>query len=288
MYYNITGHGLEIVNGELGNIPGFPYFLANPESTNPLLSVKLGEKVSGKKAKLLHQFTMEEVNCEFLNDDKSYFCHMKEIGDISWWMEIRPEKDKWMAITNMHEGTNPYIMRYALWLAFGIAALHQKTISVHASTVTYNGRSILFLGESGTGKSTQSRLWLQHIPNTELLNDDSPFICMGENGTPVVWGSPWSGKTPCYKNIQTPIAALVRLRQAPQNTIKRLKTIEAIGALQPSLPPMLAADAKLSVLIQECLSFVLREIPVYGLDCLPNEEAAKLVYSTLKNDGWVQ
>ncbi len=42
-------------------------------------------------------------------------------------------------------------------------------------------------------------------------------------------GSPWSGKTPCYRNVSHPIAGIVRLSQAPQNRIRRLRSIEAIG-----------------------------------------------------------
>lgn len=174
-------------------------------------------------------------------------------------------------------------LRFALWIAFGEAALHRRTVAVHASTVMYGGKSILFLGESGTGKSTHTQFWLQHIPDTELLNDDSPFLNIS-NGIRV-YGSPWSGKTPCYKAQQTPVAALVRLRQAPCNKIRRLGNLEAIGAILPSFPPQFAGNEELSAYMHEILSAVLQQIPVYSLDCLPDTSAAELVFNTLRQDG---
>ena len=57
----------------------------------------------------------------------------------------------------------------------------------------------MLLGKSGTGKSTHSRLWLKYIPDTKLLNDDNPAVRIMDNNTIMIYGTPWSGKTPCYK-----------------------------------------------------------------------------------------
>ena len=63
-----------------------------------------------------------------------------------------------------------------LRIAFAQAALRFDAVSIHASAVACDGRACLFMGKSGTGKSTHSALWLRHIPGTELLNDDNPAI----------------------------------------------------------------------------------------------------------------
>ena len=288
VYYNIAGYILEVLKGELGHIPGFSCFSSCPILSDTIISLRLEEYVSDdKEMKLIYQFDIENSTCEFLSNDNSYLFRVSKEG-IQWLMEIYPEKGKFIARTNMDKDTDIPILRFAIWTAFGIAALHRQIVAIHASAITYNGRSVLFLGESGTGKSTQSRLWLQHIQGVELLNDDSPLICIDKEKPPVVWGSPWSGKTPCYKNKQAPVAAFIRLKQASNNAIKRLRIIEAIGALQPSLPPIFATDPVLSGMMHECLSSILQHIPVYYLECLPDEDAANLVYATLKEDGWIQ
>ena len=287
MHYNIAGHILEILKGELGYIPGFSCFISNPTVQKPLLTIRLNEEVSDQDTGLLYLFTVENATCKFSSDGKSYFFQVQEAGNISWLMKICPDEEKFIVLTNMNESTNSYILCFAIWIAFGIASLYRQTVAIHASAITYNKKAILFLGESGTGKSTQSQLWLQYIPDSMLLNDDSPFIRVNSNNLLIACGSPWSGKTPCYQNEQAPIAALIRLKQAPYNAINRLRTIEAIGALQPSLPPIFATDPTLSNLMYQCLSFMLNQAPVYSFDCLPNEDAANLIYKTLKEDGWI-
>ena len=93
----------------------------------------------------------------------------------------------------------------------------------------------MFLGHSGTGKSTHSSLWLKYIQGTALVNDDNPVVRVLEDGEVRVYGSPWSGKTPCYRNVSYPVGAIVKLDQAPYNEIQPLKGIRAYAAVVPSI-----------------------------------------------------
>ena len=61
-------------------------------------------------------------------------------------------------------------------------------------------RGYLFLGHSGTGKSTHARQWLAAFDDAWLLNDDNPILRVMEDGEVRVYGSPWSGKTHFYNN----------------------------------------------------------------------------------------
>lgn len=155
-----------------------------------------------------------------------------------------------------------------------------QTVAIHTSTIVCRGRAVLFLGESGTGKSTHTRLWRENIEGVMLLNDDSPIVRI-INGQPWVWGSPWSGKTPCYKKECYPLAACVRLSQAPFNKIRKLTVKEAYGALHPSCPPAFSYDEFLYDHICEVLDAVLTNVPVYHLACLPDADAARLSYKTI-------
>jgi hypothetical protein len=141
-------------------------------------------------------------------------------------------------------------------------------------------KAVIFLGESGTGKSTHTRLWREHIEGAFLLNDDSPIVRIID-GVPTVFGSPWSGKTPCYKQEHYPLAACVRLSQAPYNKITRLKLVQAYAALHPSCPPDFAYDDHLYDHISATLGDILAEVPVYHLACLPDREAALLSHKTV-------
>lgn len=176
--------------------------------------------------------------------------------------------------------TSSQILRFTLWLGFGLMAIRHNRIPIHSSAIVCNGSAFLFLGESGTGKSTHTRLWREHILGAELLNDDSPILAF-EDGEAWVYGSPWSGKTPCFRNERYPLKALVRLSQAPYNRMERLSLLRSYGAVHPSCPPEFAYHDKLYDCISGTLSKVLAVTKVFHLECLPNREAAELSYSTL-------
>lgn len=175
---------------------------------------------------------------------------------------------------------SPRLLRFALWIAYGVATLPLQTIAIHTSVIEYHGKTVLFLGESGTGKSTHTRLWRENIEGATLLNDDSPMLRV-VNGEVFMFGSPWSGKTPCYKTESYPLAACVRLSQAPHNKIRRLNIPQGYAAIHPSCPPDFAYDDTLYDYISETLSLVLGQVPIYHLECLPDADAAYLSCKTV-------
>ena len=174
----------------------------------------------------------------------------------------------------------PRLVRFALWIGYGLSTLPYQTVAIHTSVIQYEGRTVLFLGESGTGKSTHTRLWREHIEGAVLLNDDSPILRIVD-GEVRAFGSPWSGKTPCYKQENYPLAACVRLSQAPYNRIQRLSIPQAYAALHPSCPPDFAYDEVLYDYIGGFIGEVLAHVPIYHLACLPDAEAARLSCKTV-------
>lgn len=175
----------------------------------------------------------------------------------------------------VHGNLDHNLLRFACWIAFGILIAPHKAVAIHTSAIVFRDKAVLFLGESGTGKSTHTRLWRENIAGATLLNDDSPIVRI-HNGIPYVYGSPWSGKTPCYKTEMHELVGCVRLSQAPYNEIRKLNVMQAYAALHPSCPPDFAYDEKLYDSISEVLNDILTQVPVYHLACLPNAEAAHL------------
>ena len=120
-------------------------------------------------------------------------------------------------------------------MLYAFNAARHHTLLMHASVIVREGKAFLFLGKSGTGKSTHTSLWLKHIQDCYLLNDDNPVVHVDEKSKQVtVSGSPWSGKTPCYLNESVPAGAFIRLEQAPENKMKRENTVQAFASLLPS------------------------------------------------------
>ena len=156
-------------------------------------------------------------------------------------------------------------------------------VAIHSSCIVYKNKAYLFLGESGTGKSTHTRLWRENIEGAVLLNDDSPMIRV-EEGKVWAYGSPWSGKTPCYKQERYELAGCVRLSQAPYNKIKKLSVLQAYGAIHPSCPPEFAYDSLLYDGVSGFIGKMLSQVPFYHLVCLPDADAARLSCTTITGE----
>ena len=173
------------------------------------------------------------------------------------------------------ERNNPFGINNALMVMYALATSDKHTALFHSSVVSYKGRAYMFLGKSGTGKSTHSSLWLKYIEGTELVNDDNPVVRYLDDGSIYVYGSPWSGKTPCYRNVSYPLGAIVDLSQAPKNVIRRFRPIEAYAALIASISGK-RWDSKLAEGLHETENLLATNASVWHLDCLPDEEAAVL------------
>lgn len=171
----------------------------------------------------------------------------------------------------------------AMMMMYAFAGADKKTLLMHASVVRKDGYGYLCLGVSGTGKSTHTGLWLKHIENTDLMNDDNPVVRVCEDGVVKVYGSPWSGKTPCYRNTDAPIGGFLQLKQAPYNKIKRQSVIEGFASLLPSCSVM-KWDKRDYMSTSETVSVVLSKVPTYFLECLPDEAAARLSCETMASN----
>ena len=146
----------------------------------------------------------------------------------------------------------------ALMVMYALSTANLQTALFHSSVVSCAGFGYMFLGKSGTGKSTHSSLWLKHINGTELVNDDNPVVRRMPDGF-YVFGSPWSGKTPCYRNICYPLGGVVQLTISGKRWDKQV----AEGLHQTE--DMMAG-----------------EVAIWHLECLPDEAAARICSETIR------
>lgn len=200
------------------------------------------------------------VCCELLTDKTFTECHCVLNGDASM---------------------RRFGLNNALMMIYAFAGSSKGALLIHASAIKYGDDGIAFIAKSGTGKSTHTGLWIKHIFNSELLNDDNPIIRM-INDVPYLYGSPWSGKTPCYRNIKTKLRALVRIERGDCNHIKKLRPTEAFASILPCCSTMkwdtLVYDSICSNIIQ-----IISKIDIYTLYCLPDRNAALLCHEKILN-----
>ena len=167
-------------------------------------------------------------------------------------------------------------MNDVLMLAFAYSMAYVGGVLIHSSCVGLdNGRGAAFIGHSGIGKSTHSRLWLRYVPASRLINDDQPAVRVFPDGKVCIYGTPWSGKTPCYRNEGARLKALFFMQQAKENRAVRLDGIEAFYRLLESVSAI-GRDARSFAGISETLAHVAGTVPAYLLRNLPEKEAALL------------
>lgn len=169
----------------------------------------------------------------------------------------------------------------ALMVIYTICTATHGTLLMHSSVVENNGKAYLFLGVSGRGKSTHSDLWVKHIEGSTLINDDNPVLRLAEDGTPIAYGSPWSGKRPIYKNVHYPIGGFAAIEQDKENRIRKESIPVAFGIFLNSCST-LKFDKGIHMSICRTVSKVLERLPVHTLSCRPDKEAAEISSNVLK------
>lgn len=156
--------------------------------------------------------------------------------------------------------------------------LQRGVLFFHASQIALDGTGILFTAPSGTGKTTQARLW-QRFRNADILCNDRTLT----DGR-TTYGFPVDGSEPVRSNLCRKLGAIVLLEQAPGNLIRRLRPRELLPKLLPQLvldtwdPDAAAAASGL------LLDLSLRT-PVYLLQCTPDESAVQCLEQQLQKDG---
>lgn len=189
-------------------------------------------------------------------------------------LQISPELNRAVIVLRPGgESDDHYFLTHALMIAYLFATCGNGTMLIHASAVLYRGRAYLFQGRSGTGKSTHTGLWTRHIAGAELLNDDHPLLRFAPDGTAMAYGSPWSGKTDCYRNLSAPVGALVRIVRAPVNDLRPLTPLQAYASLTASVFYLPLFSDRLRTVRHNVIERLVRSVPCCEMHCLPDAEA---------------
>lgn len=245
-------------------------------------AVVLSSEEYGSK-KICYEISFEGIDCSYGMAGGRIYFDMKSPDGTAVLVLLWTPGSREIFCTDGNY--SPSMARFGLWMALNLLCIPEKCAAVHSSVNVCNGAAAMFLGESGTGKSTHTRLLRERYRDMFLLNDDSPFVRVMDDGKIWVYGSPWSGKTPCYRREKYPLKAMVRLSQAPYNKITGLHPLQAIGALLPSAPPAFNYADATSDMVCDFVSEVVSATPLYHLECLPDTAAAELTYKAVFEDG---
>ena len=204
---------------------------------------------------------------------------VNEYGHPCAFMESDAEHKHFTITTRGSDSDVVFGFNNTLMVIFTMCTAKHSTLLMHSATIENNGKGYMFLGASGQGKSTHSNKWVDHIEGSTLINDDNPVIRIAPDGTPIVYGSPWSGKRPIYKNVHYPIGGMAAIEQDSKNWIRKENIPTAFGIMLCSCST-LKFDKEIHIAICNTITKILERIPIHTLFCRPDEEAARLSSST--------
>lgn len=179
-----------------------------------------------------------------------------------------------VVLADSEDANDRHLLSHALMVAFMLATCGNGTLLVHASAVIADGKAYLFQGKSGTGKSTHAALWTDYIEGAELLNDDNPVIRFDAEGRAIAYGSPWSGKTHCYRNVSAPVGAMVRIVRASDNWLKKLSLLQAYASLSTTAFSLSFMPEKLRAMRHHSIERLAATVPCCEMHCRPDPAAA--------------
>ena len=149
---------------------------------------------------------------------------------------------------------------------------------LHCSYIVHNGKAILFTAPSETGKSTQAELW-KEFRGARIINGDRAAVRIVD-GVPMAEGIPFAGSSQYCLNESCPLAAIVYLGQAKETTIRKLRGGQAFSRIWEGCT-VNVWDKEDVELVTNSVMQTISAVPVYRLDCTPDESAVKALEAML-------
>ena len=169
---------------------------------------------------------------------------------------------------------------HAFRFTFLLIAQKKGLVMLHSASLLHKGKAWLFSGQSGTGKSTHTNLWLEQF-NSPLLNGDLNLIGMLGNA-PVVYGIPWCGTSEIYTTDSYPLGGIILLKQDPVNHLVSLTDSQKqLYILQRLISPCWTApmlDDNLAI-----VRAIVSKIHVFRYLCTKEPDAAIQMHAIIED-----
>ena len=295
--FNVAEHTIRVVDDNdyeqdsasskpevISLLPSFQNFKAGDDESKPLFTLTVDDRIKPVPKEQRQRIrAFDTGNGETIVDEINgggYQYIIKDTGGRDCCLLICNEDfSSCRCALNGNVGMRVFGINNALMLVYAFATSHLDTVMIHASLVRHAKHGYAFIAKSGTGKSTQVSMWLRYIPDCDLMNDDNPIIrVIGDDV--FIYGSPWSGKTPCYRNTKAPLGAITRIDRAKENTIEKLSPVDAFASVLPACSAM-KWDVGILRSVCDTVTKIIERTPIYTLHCLPDRDSAIVCHNAI-------
>ena len=201
-------------------------------------------RLAGHTIKIESLYSQVNTLCAaYRVEDDAEYCITTTPADIAYERKRSVRADE-LEGAAVREYAPPYLETLAVYRKLAQLLVQDDILLMHGAVVAVDGQAYLFTAQSGTGKTTHTRLWMQQFGDRAVMvNGDKPLLHITNEGV-TVYGTPWDGKEHLSTNISCPLKALCILTRSETNHIERIsKKGSAVHALPAGLPSGRPDDA---------------------------------------------
>lgn len=250
----INDLNLEVVYGKLPSLEGFPLLYDTQGSwalykDHDFYWYRRPSPISGKAWSLL-RLEKDRKNVTLIVGKKGNYTHK-----------------------NLHFFVHPLDnLLFFYWTSFYPALI------VHACGIGTGDFGYAFLGHSGFGKSTLTRLFKKFRSHTRL-SDDRLMIASQEKGWRL-FGTPWHGDANVFSKASFPLKKIIFLKHGKQNQLTPVSPTFAAAKIFAMSFPVLWDKEKMGHALSVA-SKIAQEIPAFEFAFLPDPSAIEYLEKNL-------
>lgn len=234
-------------------------------------------EIAGLRVQIKNKYDFTAKFCsEYLSEDQtSTFDLIAEVTEE----EFLTEK------TYSTDFSDGYIENICLYRSLCRQIPLKNRMLLHCAVLEYDGKGYAFLGRSGTGKSTHTRLWKRYLSTPKMINGDKPIL---EYRNDNFWahGTPWKGKEGWGTKASVPLCGLCFLEQAKENSIRKLSPGEVSTLLFKQI--LLPESEESAVATLDLADKLIASTPAYLLKCDISRDAVQLSFEQLTGRAFSQ
>jgi hypothetical protein len=194
-----------------------------------------------------------------------------------WMLERGDFRAAWDPVSRrgrIRQSPNPYAIDSVLRIVHTlILAERGGGLLLHAGSAVRNGRAFCFVGASGAGKTTITRLAPADVT---LLSDEVSYVRREADGYHA-HGTPFAGELArAGENVRAPLAVVYVLGHGPENRMDDLPPAEAARALLRNVL-FFAQDAELAQRVFHAACDLSERVPVRRLTFRPDPRIWELI-----------
>lgn len=199
-------------------------------------------------------------------------------------LSVFPEEMEAERQSQTYEFPEGYLETVCIYRKLALEMLQFNIFIMHASVLEVDGEGYAFLAHSGTGKTTQTRLWLEHFGDqVRVINGDKPLIRMVQDGDRwkfVAYGTPWNGKEGMGCNASVPLKALYLLERATVPTCEPADQEYSIDRLFHQL--LMPEKPEQVMQLLDMVDKLVENVPCYRLRCDMTDTSVVAAYEAVQ------